>query len=133
MVMLAMASLWSCKKDDAAIPEVKDPPIVTLTNEIIVTTLGTEFYLEADLAVAGKHLGNYLLDSVVVLPAGGDFYLPIQLEVKNASLLTNSLSVLLGDSIPYTVIGKVRGGRKNLMTEMPFSYSGHLTSNDFHF
>ena len=90
-------------------------------------------HLEADLAVAGKHLGNYLLDSVVVLPAGGDFYLPIQLEVKNASLLTNSLSVLLGDSIPYTVIGKVRGGRKNLMTEMPFSYSGHLSGKDFNF
>jgi hypothetical protein len=50
MVMLAMASLWSCKKDDVSVPEVKDPPIVTLTNEIIVTTLGTEFYLEADLA-----------------------------------------------------------------------------------
>ena len=50
MVMLAMASLGSCKKDDVAVPEVKDPPIVTLTNEIIVTTLGTEFYLEADLA-----------------------------------------------------------------------------------
>jgi len=90
-------------------------------------------HLEAELAVSGKHLGNYLLDSVVVLPRGGDFYLPIELEVKNASLLTNSLSVLLGDSIPYTVIGKVRGGRKNLMTEMPFSYSGHLSSKHFNF
>jgi LEA14-like dessication related protein len=90
-------------------------------------------HLEADLAVSGKHLGYYLLDSVVVLPAGGDFYLPIQMEVKNSSLLTNSISVMLGDSIPYTVIGKVRGGRKKLMTEMPFSHSGHLTSNHFHF
>jgi hypothetical protein len=50
MVMLAMASLWACKKDDAAVPEVKDAPLVSLTNEIIVTTLGSEFYLEADVA-----------------------------------------------------------------------------------
>jgi LEA14-like dessication related protein len=90
-------------------------------------------HLEANLALSGKSLGNYLLDSTVLLPAGGDFYLPILLEVKNASILTNGLSVLLGDSIPYTVVGKVRGGRKKIMTEMPFSYSGQLSSKDFHF
>jgi hypothetical protein len=50
MVILGMASLASCKKDDVAVPEVKDAPVVSLTNEIIVTTLGSEFYLEADLA-----------------------------------------------------------------------------------
>jgi hypothetical protein len=90
-------------------------------------------HLEANLALSGKNLGNYLLDSTVLLPAGGDFYLPILLEVKNASILSGGLSVLLGDSIPYTVIGKVRGGRKKIMTEMPFSYSGQLSSKDFHF
>ena len=49
-LMLLMTSLWSCKKDGAAVPEVKDPPTVSLTNEVIVTTLGSEFFLEADLA-----------------------------------------------------------------------------------
>jgi len=50
-LLLVAASLWSCKKDDtAAFPQVKDAPVVSLTNQVIVTTLGSEFYLEADLA-----------------------------------------------------------------------------------
>lgn len=43
-------SIFSCKKDPVAVSEVKDAPIISLTNEVVVTTLGAEFYLEADLA-----------------------------------------------------------------------------------
>lgn len=50
ILALFITSIWSCQKDDDAVPEVKDAPSVSLTNEVIVTTLGSEFYLEADLA-----------------------------------------------------------------------------------
>ena len=50
IIFLVMTSLWSCQKDDSPMPEVKDAPAVSLTNEVIVTTLGSEFFLEADLA-----------------------------------------------------------------------------------
>jgi len=49
-LMLVMTSLWSCKKNGIDVPEVKGAPIVSLTNQIIVTTLGSDFYMEADLA-----------------------------------------------------------------------------------
>jgi hypothetical protein len=39
-----------CKKDDKEIvPDAPNPPKVTLSNEIIITTLGAEFIMEADL------------------------------------------------------------------------------------
>jgi hypothetical protein len=39
-----------CKKDDAEIiPDAPNAPKVTLSNEIIITTLGADFFMEADL------------------------------------------------------------------------------------
>src|SRR5438874_4158425 len=49
-LILITTSIWSCKKDNITTLQVKDAPSVSLTNEVIVTTLGSEFYLEADLA-----------------------------------------------------------------------------------
>jgi len=49
-LMLIMTALWSCKKESASVPDVKEAPVVSLTNEVIVTTLGSTFYMEADLA-----------------------------------------------------------------------------------
>jgi hypothetical protein len=50
LLMLLVTMAWSCQKDHESVPQVKDAPSVSLTNEVIVTTLGAEFYLEADLA-----------------------------------------------------------------------------------
>jgi hypothetical protein len=47
---LLMIGVWSCKKDPAAVPQVDGAPKITLTNEVIITTLGSDFFLEADLA-----------------------------------------------------------------------------------
>lgn len=42
--------LFSCKKDDVEkLPDAPNPPQVVLANEIIITTLGAEFIMEADL------------------------------------------------------------------------------------
>lgn len=38
-----------CKKDNDIVPNASVPPNVALSNEIIITTLGAEFFLEADL------------------------------------------------------------------------------------
>lgn len=42
--------LFSCKKNEVEnLINAPDPPVVSLNNEIIITTLGTEFVMEADL------------------------------------------------------------------------------------
>lgn len=42
--------LFGCKKDEVeTLPDAPNPPKVTLANEIIITTLGADFVMEADL------------------------------------------------------------------------------------
>lgn len=40
----------SCKKDGEKLPDAPNPPQITLANDIIITSLGEEFFMEADLA-----------------------------------------------------------------------------------
>jgi hypothetical protein len=42
-------ALAGCKKDKETVPDAPNPPKVVLNNEIIITTLGSEFFMEADL------------------------------------------------------------------------------------
>jgi LEA14-like dessication related protein len=88
-------------------------------------------HLRADVELAGAHLGNYEMDSLVTLPGNQSFILPVELVVKNGTLISNMLGVLAGDSIAYSLAGKVKAGRKIGMTEIPFTYSGHLSQKDF--
>ena len=88
-------------------------------------------HLQADIKLAGNSLGNYQMDSLITLPASQAFVLPVALVVKNGALLGNMLSVMAGDSLPYSLSGKVRAGRKIGMAEIPFSYSGQISQKDF--
>ena len=88
-------------------------------------------HLQADVQLAGSNLGNYKMDSLVTLPGNQAFVLPVELVVKNGALLSNMLGIFAGDSIAYSLVGRVRAGRKIGMAEIPFSYSGHLSQKDF--
>jgi hypothetical protein len=47
--VFAVLAVAGCKKDKEVVPDAPNPPKVTLTNEIIITTLGADFFMEADL------------------------------------------------------------------------------------
>jgi LEA14-like dessication related protein len=87
--------------------------------------------VEADISLSGTHVGKYRLDSGFMIPANASFSMPVELNVKNSALVGNALGILSGDSIPYSLSGKVRAGRKIATAEIPFTYSGRLTQNDF--
>jgi LEA14-like dessication related protein len=89
-------------------------------------------HLETSIMLADKAIGEYHIDdTTILLEPKQPFYLPVQLEVSNGALLSNMLSVIAGDSIPYTLTGKVRAGRKIATVEIPFNYSGKLSHGDF--
>jgi hypothetical protein len=47
---LVMLGFSACKKDDAEkLPAAPNPPQITLGNDVIFTSLGADFYMEADL------------------------------------------------------------------------------------
>ena len=89
-------------------------------------------YLQADIQLSGNNLGSYQKDSLFVIPRNQAFVLPVELTVKNSTLLGNMFGVLTGDSISYSLAGKVKAGKK-IMAEIPFTYSGHLSQKDFNF
>lgn len=88
-------------------------------------------HVEADINLAGTPVGRYQLDSTFLLKGGEPFVLPVTLTVKNSTLLGNAFGLLAGDSIPYSLNGRVKAGRKIAMAEIPFTYSGHLSQKDF--
>ncbi len=53
ILLIALASCFiaisGCTKDKETIPDAPNPPSITLSNEIIITTLGADFFMEADL------------------------------------------------------------------------------------
>lgn len=87
-------------------------------------------YLQADIQLSGSSLGSYQKDSLFIIPRNQAFVLPVELTVKNSLLLGNALGMLTGDSVNYSLVGKVKAGKK-IMTEIPFTYSGHLSQKDF--
>lgn len=51
VILFFLAMFTSCKKDDTErLPDAPNPPTVKLANEIIITTLGADFFMEADIA-----------------------------------------------------------------------------------
>lgn len=105
LTVVALA-FWSCKKDKVSVPDVKTAPAITLTNEIIVTTLGAEFYLEADLADSAgiksfmlRYDDWYLYNTVSLEDLGSPNKYHIKYKFKMPDTATNKTH-----SIDLTVI-----------------------------
>jgi hypothetical protein len=49
VITLCFIIVSGCSKDEETVPDAPNPPAVVLSNEIIITTLGAEFIMEADL------------------------------------------------------------------------------------
>jgi hypothetical protein len=50
-ILASLSVLFGCRKDSIEkLPDAPNPPEVKLSNEIIITTLGSEFFMEADLS-----------------------------------------------------------------------------------
>ena len=77
-----LSLLFSCKKDDAEkLPDAPNPPKVILANEIIITTLGSDFFMEADLSdLVGLKSFTIRYD---------DWYLFNTVSLKDSSYPTN--------------------------------------------
>jgi hypothetical protein len=49
ILFAAIITMAGCKKDKEVVPDAPNPPGVILNNEIIISTLGADFFMEADL------------------------------------------------------------------------------------
>lgn len=89
--------------------------------------------IEAAIEVDGNLWSNYKLDSIFIVPALDTFSFPIDMMVKNASLISGAMRIGSDKDLPYLLKGKIKGSYRKITAEVPFEYSGRFTENDIKF
>lgn len=72
----------------------------------------------------GNFLGNFNIDTLVNIPANGEFLLPVTLEVEMKKLLQNSLTAFLKKEVLLKIEGNARLGKGIIYINYPFRYEG---------
>ncbi len=76
------------------------------------------------------HVGDFLLNKDVQIPAKSDFSVPVRLSLNLKDLLKNSLSLLLQDSVNIKVDGNAKLSKGSLLKTFPLKYSGKKSSEE---
>lgn len=89
--------------------------------------------IEADILVNGNQWSQYQVDSSFSVPAQSQFSFPVNLRVKNSSLLGGLSRLATGKDLPYELKGKIKGTYRKITAEVPFVYTGSFTEKDIRF
>lgn len=79
---------------------------------------------EGDAWLENNFLGHFTMDTMIHIPAKGDFRLPIKLKVDMGKILKNSLLTLLAKEVKIRVEGKARVGKGLIYINYPIRYEG---------
>jgi LEA14-like dessication related protein len=79
---------------------------------------------EGDAWLDGNLLGHFTIDTLIKIPATGDFRLPVILEMNMKKLLQNSTALLLKNEVTLRVQGKAKVGKAGVFINYPISYDG---------
>ena len=74
--------------------------------------------------IDGQSLGTFRVDSLVQVPARGDFSLPVTLKTELGKLLQHSFSAMLGREVHIKLKGKARVGKGFIFINYPIEYEG---------
>jgi hypothetical protein len=124
-----------CKKDDKeVVPNAPNPPKVTLTNEIIITTLGTDFFMEADLtddvglkSFSLRYDDWYLLNTVSLADSNNPKNYHVKYKFKMPDTAANKIHSV---AITATNVGNNQTARQfkiSLDTDFPKMYLTETT------
>lgn len=72
----------------------------------------------------GKKLGNFSLDTAVIVSPTSDFTLPVTLEVDMKRVLGNTLTLLLNNEVTLKIDGTARIGKSGITINYPLKYEG---------
>lgn len=79
---------------------------------------------EGDAYLEGNLLGHFVVDSLIHIPAGSAFYIPVKLKVEMKHLAKNSLAVYLNKEVSVKLEGKARIGKSIFFINYPIFYEG---------
>ena len=70
------------------------------------------------------YLGRFSMDTLVLIPAKGEFTLPVTLQVDMSKLLQNSLAAFLNREVTLRIEGKAKVGKGIIYINYPIQYEG---------
>lgn len=79
---------------------------------------------EGDAWIENNFLGHFTLDTLIHIPANGDFSLPVKLQVDMSKIFKNSVIALLAKETVIKVEGKARVGKGLIYINYPIRYEG---------
>jgi LEA14-like dessication related protein len=85
---------------------------------------------EGDVWLDGNLLGHFTIDTLIKIPATGDFRLPVMLEMNMKKLLQNSTALLLKNEVTLRVEGKAKVGKGAIFINYPIRYEGKQRTED---
>lgn len=71
-----------------------------------------------------QYLGDFKMDTLIHIPARGEFILPVSLELKPDQLLKNSLLTFLNKEVVVKMEGKAKVGKGIFFISYPIKYEG---------
>lgn len=79
---------------------------------------------EGEAWIEGRRLGHFSIDSLVNIPAKGEFWLPVTLNVDMKKIWGNSIRAVIADSVQIRLEGKARLGKGPVYINYPLVYQG---------
>ena len=79
---------------------------------------------EGDAWIEDNFLGHFTMDTLIHIPANGDFRLPVKLQVDMSKILKNSLTAFLAKETMIKVEGTARVGKGFIYINYPIRYEG---------
>ena len=79
---------------------------------------------EGDAWLENNFLGHFTMDTMIHIPAKGDFRLPINLKVDMGKIFKNSILTLLAKEVKIRVEGNARVGKGLIYINYPIRYEG---------
>lgn len=79
---------------------------------------------EGDTWIDNNLLGHFTIDTLIHIPANGDFILPVKLQVDMSKFFKNSLLALLAKEITVKIEGIARLGKGFIFINYPIRYEG---------
>jgi LEA14-like dessication related protein len=79
---------------------------------------------EGDAWIDNTYLGHFAMDTLIQIPAKGEFWLPVKLRVDMSKIIKNSLKAFFAKEIMIKVEGKARLGKGFVFINYPIRYEG---------
>lgn len=80
--------------------------------------------------IQDMHVGNFLLNEDVRIPAKSKFSVPVRLSVNLKEVFQNSLTFLFSDSFNIRVDGNASLSKGSFLKNVPLKYQGKKSSQD---